>query len=139
MLLVMTVVGCKPDVNGPAGAKGELSGEWVLTSWNEATPEFHVYIDFNADGTFAMYQQVWSFDYELFEGNYVINGDIVTGTYTDGTSWACGYKFKREDSKLTMYSQEDKSVASVYEACEIPAEIKAEAEATRAMEVVPFL
>ena len=58
MLLVMTVVGCKPEVNGPAAEKGELSGEWVLTSWNEATPEFHVYIDFNADGTFAMYQQV---------------------------------------------------------------------------------
>ena len=64
---------------------------------------------------------------------------MATGTYTDGTSWACGYKFNREGNKLTMYSQEDKSVASVYEACEIPAEIKAEAEATRAMEVVPFL
>ena len=137
----MAAVGCKPDGNDHAGGgkKGELTGEWVLTSWNEATPEFHVYIDFNEDGSFAMYQQVWSFDYELFEGNYVINGDIVTGTYADGSSWACGYKFKKEGDKLTMYSQEDKSVTSVYESCEIPAEIKAEVEATRAMEVVPFL
>jgi hypothetical protein len=38
-----------------------------------------------------------------------------------------------------MYSQEDQSVISVYAKCEIPAEIKQEASATRAMEVVPFL
>ena len=142
MLMAMTFVGCEPEVNGPVnggGEKGELSGEWVLTSWNEATPEFNVYIDFNEDGSFAMYQQVWSFDYELFKGSYTINGDIVTGVYADGTNWACGYKFAKEGDTLTMYSQEDQSVTSVYNKCEIPAEIKAEAEATRSSEVVPFL
>ena len=140
LLLVLAAVGCMPDNNGHTGGKkGELTGEWKLAMWNEATPEFNVYIDFNEDGTFEMYQQVWSLDYELFTGNYVINGDIVTGTYIDGTNWACGYKFAKEGNTLTMYSQEDQSVASVYEACEIPAEIKAEATDTRAMEVVPFL
>ena len=138
MLLALAVVGCeKTSVNG--SSKGALNGEWVLTSWNEAEPEFNVYIDFNEDNTFEIYQQVWSFDYELYTGTYTITGDIVTGVYADGSIWACGYKFVKDGDTLTMYSQEDQSVVSVYTMCEIPAEIKAEATTTRAMEVVPFL
>jgi hypothetical protein len=141
MLLVMTLVGCEKQNNpdGPNGDKGALSGEWVLTSWNEVTPEFNVYIDFNDDNTFEIYQQVWSFDYELFTGTYTITGDIVTGIYTDGSIWASGYKFLKEGDTLTLYSQEDTSVTSVYEKCEIPVAIKEEATSTRSAEVVPFL
>jgi hypothetical protein len=137
MLLALAVVGC--EKSSVHGSKDSLSGEWVLTSWNEAEPEFNVYIDFNEDNTFEIYQQVWSFDYELFTGTYTINGDIVTGVYADGSIWACGYKFVKDGDTLTMYSQEDQSVVSVYTKCEIPAEIKTEATTTRAMEVVPFL
>lgn len=140
MLLALAITGCKKDatVTG-GGAKGAVAGEWVLTSWNEAEPEFNVYINFSDDNTFEIYQQVWSFDYELYTGTYTINGDIVTGVYADGSNWACGYKFVKNGDTLTMYSQEDQSVTSVYAKCEIPAEIKHEASATRAMEVVPFL
>lgn len=136
MMLLVALVGCG-EKEGGKGVK--VAGEWQLAQWNDATPEFNVYIDFNADGTFEMYQQVWSFDYELYTGKYVISGDIMTGTYADGSNWACGYKVKVVDGQLTMYSQEDQSVTSLYEKCTIPAEIKAEASATRSMEVVPFL
>ena len=139
ILAAMTIVGCEPKVNTPEGEKGAISGEWKLVAWNEVEPEFCVYVDFNDDNTFEIYQQVWSFDYELFTGTYTINGDIVTGVYADGTNWACGYKFKKDGDTLVMYSQEDKSVTSLYEKCEIPAEIKAEATATRSEEIVPFL
>ena len=140
MLLALAITGCKKDaaVTG-GGAKGAVAGEWVLTSWNEAEPEFNVYINFSDDNTFEMYQQVWSFDYELYTGKYVVTGDVMTGTYADGSNWACGYKVNVVDGQLTMYSQEDQSVTSLYEKCTIPEEIKAEASTTRAMEVVPFL
>ena len=138
VLFAMTLVGCENNKPND-GKSGALRGEWVLTSWNDAAPEFNVYIDFNSDGTFEIYQQVWSFDYELYTGTYTVKGDIVTGVYADGTNWACGYKFALADNTLNMYSQEDMSIASVYEACEIPAEIKAEATATRSVETVPFL
>ena len=139
--VVLFAVACGEKENNPNGPgnKGVLSGEWMLTSWSEAEPEFNVYIDFNDDNTFEIYQQVWSFDYELYTGTYTITGDIVTGVYADGSNWACGYKFENSGNTLTMYSQEDKSVTSVYEKCEIPAEIKAEATTTRSAEVVPFL
>ena len=136
MMLLVALTGCGEKESGK-GVK--VAGEWQLVQWNDAIPEFKVYIDFNADGTFEMYQQVWSFDYELYTGKYVVTGDVMTGTYADGSNWACGYKVNVVDGQLTMYSQEDQSVTSLYEKCTIPEEIKAEASTTRAMEVVPFL
>lgn len=136
MLMLLALTGCG-EKEGGKGVK--VAGEWQLVQWNDATPEFKVYIDFNADGTFEMYQQVWSFDYELYTGKYVVTGDVMTGTYADGSNWACGYKVNVVDGQLTMYSQEDQSVTSLYEKCTIPEEIKDEASTTRAMEVVPFL
>lgn len=136
MMLLVALTGCG-EKEGGKGVK--VAGEWQLVQWNDATPEFKVYIDFNADGTFEMYQQVWSFDYELYTGKYVVTGDVMTGTYADGSNWACGYKVNVVDGQLTMYSQEDQSVTSLYVKCTIPEEIKAEASTTRAMEVVPFL
>lgn len=136
MLMLLALTGCG-EKEGGKGVK--VAGEWQLVQWNDAAPEFKVYIDFNADGTFEMYQQVWSFDYELYTGKYVVTGDVMTGTYADGSNWACGYKVNVVDGQLTMYSQEDQSVTSLYEKCTIPEEIKAEASTTRAMEVVPFL
>jgi hypothetical protein len=136
MMLLVALTGCG-EKEGGKGVK--VAGEWQLVQWNDATPEFKVYIDFNADGTFEMYQQVWSFDYELYTGKYVVTGDVMTGAYADGSNWACGYKVNVVDGQLTMYSQEDQSIASLYEKCTIPEEIKAEASATRSMEVVPFL
>ena len=136
MLMLLALTGCGEKESGK-GVK--VAGEWQLVQWNDATAEFKVDIDFNADGTFEMYQQVWSFDYELYTGKYVVTGDVMTGTYADGSNWACGYKVNVVDGQLTMYSQEDQSVTSLYEKCTIPEEIKAEASTTRAMEVVPFL
>lgn len=137
ILAVMTLVGCDPDK--PQGDSGALSGEWSLATWNDVAPEFHVYIDFNNDGTFEMFQQVWSFDYELFKGTYTIDGNVVSGVYDNGQAWACDYEFVVDGKTLTLHSRETVKSKSVYEKCTIPEEIKAEASATRAEEVVPFL
>ena len=139
MLLLVALTGCGDKEGGKNKNENSVIGEWALVQWNDATPEFHVYIDFNTDGTFQMYQQVWSLDYEFFEGTYTLTGDVLTGKYADGTNWACGYRVSVVDDQLIMYSQEDISVTSVYEKCTISEDIKAEATATRVAEVVPFL
>lgn len=144
LLLAAMLVGCDKENNqnkpgGGGASSSELVGEWVLTSWNEETPEFSVYIAFNDDATFQIYQQTWTLFYELFEGSYNVSGSIVTGIYSDGSIWLSGYKFAVEGDTLTMYSQEDTSIASVYTKCEIPEEVKAEATTTRSLEVVPLL
>lgn len=136
VVMLLALVGCEPKVNN--GGKS-IVGEWKLVEWNNAAPEFNVYIEFYGDKTFEMYQQVWSFDYEYFDGQYNLTGDVLTGLYSNGTAWACGYRVSVVNGQLIMYSQEDQSVTSVYEKCTIPEEIKAEATATRSLEVVPFL
>ena len=83
---------------------------------------------------------------EKSESNYnglpviIVRGiDFAGLTYSNGTNWACGYKFEILDGQLKLASQEDQSVVSIYESCTIPAEIKEEATATRSTDVVPFL
>lgn len=139
LLLAATLVGCDKDNTPSGGVNSKVVGEWMLTEWNGEATEFNVYLDFNSDATFAIYQQVWTLDYELFEGTFKTSGEILTGTYADGTNWASGYKFAVDGDKLTMYSQEDQSVTSVYTKCEIPEEVISEATTTRSWEVVPFL
>mgnify|MGYP003500962292 FL=1 len=136
VLSLVLMTACK-NKNNNRGDKDAILGEWALVSWNEETPEFSVYISFAADGSFAIYQQVWSLDYELFTGTFTISGDSLKGTYADGTKWASEYKFVKSDNTLTLIDSVD--VTSVYEKCTIPEEIIAEATTTRSQEVVPFL
>lgn len=138
-IVALALVGCDKDTAGTDGNVSAVNGQWHITEWNGEAPEFDVYINFDS-GKFEIYQQVWSLDYKLFKGTYKVSGEIITGTYEDGSLWASGYKFAVNDGKLTMYSQEDQSITSVYEKCTIPDEVIAEATtATRSSEVVPFL
>ena len=136
VLSLVLMTACKNKDNNRGDNDGVV-GEWVLVSWNEETPEFNVYISFAADGSFAIYQQVWSLDYELFTGTFTISGDTLKGTYADGSKWASEYKFAKSDNTLTLVDSTD--VTSVYEKCTIPEEIITEATTTRSEEVVPFL
>ena len=139
LLLAATLVGCDKDNTPSGGVNSKVVGEWMLTGWNGEATEFNVYLDLNSDATFAIYQQVWTLGYELFEGTFKTSGEILTGTYADGTNWASGYKFAVDGDMLTMYSQEDISITSVYEKCEIPQSIIDEATTTRASGIKPIL
>ena len=135
---LLAFVGCdKNNGNRPAGGGADIDGQWQLVEWNGEAPECNVYINFEK-GEFDIYQQVYSLYYELYEGSYTVNGEVLTGSYTDGSNWACGYKFAVEGDTLTMYSQEDISVTSVYKKCEIPQSVIDEATTTRASEVTPL-
>ena len=137
LLLVVATTACN-NKKGGNKAEGPV-GEWHLISWNEEAPEFDVYISFGADKSFTIYQQVWSLDFECFEGSYSIDGDVISGKYADGSKWACDYNFAVAEKNLTLKSKESQPVTSVYEKCTIPAEIISEATSTRSSEVVPFL
>ena len=134
---LLALVGCDKNNDEP-GDKSVLNGQWHLVEWNGEAPEFDVYVEYNG-GKFDIYQQVYSLYYEHFKGNYNISGNIVTGSYAGGSNWACGYKFEVSSDKLTLYSQEDISITSVYEKCEIPQSVIDEAQTTRAEGVVPIL
>ena len=135
---LFALVGCEHSGQPNSGDASALIGEWRIVEWNGEAPEFDVYVEFKSNG-FNIYQQVYTLFYEHFTGSYNVSDDILTGSYADGTSWACGYKFMFADGKLMLQSQEDTSIVSVYEKCTIPQAIKDEASFTRASEVKPIL
>ena len=125
----------KPSV----GNFDNIENEWKLVSVDGVANDFSVYIKFDG-GTFAMYQQVYSLNYVFYEGEYSVNGGVLSGSYFDGGDWKTSYKGGvSDDGKyLTLKSQETTPVTYVYEACTIPEDIMA--EATRVENsVVPFL
>ena len=136
-VVLLALVGCNKKNNGTSNAS-DIDGQWHIIEWNNETPEFDVYIEFKA-GKFNIYQQVYSVFFEKFEGSYNVSNGVVTGTYTDGSNWACGYKFEVAGSELTLKSQEDTSIVSVYKKCTIPQSVIDEAAKTRASESKPLL
>ena len=157
----------KPSIKW--GAEGTIVGEWALTSWaghDEAHPE--VYIAFNEDGTFALFQQQYSVVWLRYTGTYTLEGKTLKGAYTDGTPLACDYKVdygttdsvvdgavdgavdgvvngeekKEEEKFLKLTSATDSADVSIYGATEIPAEILDESrdpEAVRSVAIKRFL
>ena len=130
VLFAMALVGCGKD-NDDA-----IVGQWHLTSWNDSKPEFEVYVEFKDGGQFNIYQQVWTLRYEHYTGTYSANKGVLSGNYSDGSSWLASYQYTLQDGVLKLYNNGE---VSVYRACAIPAEVINEAAATRSEGVVPFL
>ena len=144
-LLLLTVVACNNKNNGGSdepsiGGWENLEQEWKLVSVNGVANDFSVYIKFES-GIFALYQQVYTWDYKFFEGEYSIDGGVLSGSYFEGGEWKTSYTGGvSEDGKfLTLKSKESTPVTYIYEACTIPDEVYNEATTTRALDVVPFL
>ena len=149
-MLCFAFVGCENPDNGDnsgnnsnGGNSDSLVGEWKLVSWCNAAPEFNVYIDFNEDGTFEMYQQVYSLNYELYAGTYTVSKGVLSGKYSDMQAWSDSYTCKVETvsgvKQLQLVSQTDATVVSIYETTTISDDVKAEATETRAAGTERFL
>lgn len=147
--VVLFTVACGKDNNNPGTTGGnntEIAGfdaiekEWKLISVDGVANDFSVYISFT-DGIFFLYQQVYSWDYVLYEGQYTIDGGVLNGTYVDGSSWKTPYTggVSEDGQYLILKSKEATPVTYMYEACTIPDEVFDEATGTRAEEIVPFL
>lgn len=137
LLSLMVLCGCEPNNNGNKQTSAVV-GEWHIESWDNAAPAFDVYLTFAEDGTFTIYQQIYTLNYEYYEGIYTYNPDTsLSGVYADGTPWECTYKVSvsEDGSQLTLESVETVAITSVYFKEAVPEEIKAEATATRAANV----
>lgn len=146
MMLALALTGCKDNKddggnNGPSiSGFDAIENEWKLVSVNGVPNDFHVYISFDS-GTFFLFQQVYTLDFLYYDGTYSVANDKLSGTYKDGTAWKCDYSggVSKDGKTLTLKSEEQNPVTFVYEACVIPEDVKEEATATRAIDVVPFL
>lgn len=147
-IALLFAVACHPQGSNDDNVKwvdnGTLIGEWTLTSWagsEEAKPQ--IYMSFNDDSSFDLYQQSYSVIWFHYEGNYALNNNVLTGAYADGTSLACDYKveFSNNGKMIRLTSTKSASDVAIYTATEIPSWIVEEAkdpETVRSVAHKPF-
>lgn len=145
-VLFMGMAACEPIAQTDDFKAGELNvvGEWKLTEWDGETAPFDVYIDFNEDFTFAIYQRIYGTEFEMFDGTFYYDGNLVKGFYNKGDAREFSYDAAVSvDATLMRLANSTNGVKGLYEKTEIPADVKAvkapkAASATRAAGV-PFL
>ena len=100
----------------------KVVGEWRYAG-DDASEMWDVYIAFDKNCTFEVYQKLGDGAYRRFEGRYTVDGGILSGTYSDGYPMARDYKVSRSGSILTMtFVGED--VAYRYKKTTIPASVR---------------
>jgi hypothetical protein len=150
-VIALLAVACNPNggQGGNSGTKwensGSLIGEWSLSSWAgsaDAAPK--VYIVFNEDQTFDMYQQSYSVIWFRYDGTWSLNGTTLSGKYSDGTPWNCDYTvaYSLSPKLIRLTSKSDSADVTIYESERIPDTIIDEAqnpEAVRSVKLQRFL
>lgn len=117
---LVAFAGCQKENSKEPTLEQKIQGEW---RGSEISVDAAIYLSIKADGTFELYQKLSSEGFELRRGTWTLEGDILSGTYNDGESWAASYKVSA-GSTLTLVSQAEGAETSVYIPCTIPDEIK---------------
>lgn len=133
--------GCSDDDNTPP-VGNDIVGEWTLTSWTgDAPADFAAYVEFNADATFILYQQVESSLIQVYAGSFRLDGKTLSGEYADGTPWGASYEVEFDVTGKTMrwVSNTPVQEISVYTRTEIPADMKTGAVPAKASRAEGFL
>ena len=129
-MLLMTACGEKGgngedpiDPPTPPAPSGQeiICGEWHSTS---LAISGDIYLDFNDDKTFEMYQKIGEGAYRLYRGTWNLEEDILTGKYNDNEKWAASYEVSVEGKNMTLTSKNDAEEISKYASCTIPEDVK---------------
>ena len=104
--------------------EGSVTGTWHLAGWNSLQTA-DVYLSLENDGTFDLYQRIYSPYYEHYDGTWHLDGNTLGGTYSDGTAWAGTYSvsFSGDGDRMQLVLNGDSSDTSVFTRSEIPDEI----------------
>ena len=127
--------------NGNSEEKAhELVNCWHLVKLNGAEVDVDIYIDFDNDGKFAIYQRTESLEYTVFNGTYTMDEEnaIVSGVYNDGTAWLCDYSYVVEGKTLTLTNVDNSAEVAVYEESEVPASATANTRSASVSDVKPL-
>lgn len=121
---ILLVAGCKKGPEKPASGDGTFTGTWQMVSWSSTTAA-EVYVEFAEDGAFDLYQRVYSPYYEHFSGTWNADGNVLSGKYSDGTSWSGTYTgtFSDEGSLMTLTRTDSPEDVATYRKGTIPDEV----------------
>lgn len=110
----LSVSGCIITPGSGTEEEKGIVGCWKLETFAGFQADTDVYIVFNADNSFTLYQRSDSHNYTVFIGSYNMDKatSIISGVYSNGTEWAHQYKILTLDAK-----------SLVWENCDNPAEV----------------
>ena len=121
LLSLLVAAGCGKNKEGKLSLEEKLCGQWHSTSLSVSGD---VYLQFDAEKTFEMYQKIGSGAYRLYRGTWNLENDILSGKYNDGEDWAAAYNVVIDGTSLTLTSVNDAAEVTKYSAASIPEEVK---------------
>lgn len=134
-------VACVTDNSGNEGdfidttkwiEEGSVIGDWKLSSWtNQKVSALQIYLSLNEDGSFDLYQRIYSVVWLHYEGSFTIENNTLSGVYSDGKAWKDSYSvsFAEEaPNRIRLVSKSDSADISVYTEEGIPSDIIDEAQ-----------
>lgn len=95
-VVLAALLSCKKDEARPM----DISGEWHLVSSDKVDKEEYgidVYVVFNPNGRFELYQKISEGRYRYFSGTYALSGSHLTGSYSSGSPLASEYEASLEN------------------------------------------
>lgn len=91
----------EPDVPPTPALAEKIAGSWHLTSANYTGID--VWLSFETSGSFILYQKnSEEAFYNKFTGTFTVEGDKLSGTYSNGDKWNATYTAKVSVSTLTL-------------------------------------
>ena len=122
VVMAVVVSSCAKSGNDTSESL-DITGEWSLISSGDLSmDDISVYVSFVSDH-FELYQKLGEGRYYVYTGTYTLSGNILSGRYSDGTSWGSDYDVIIGYDSLTMTARNGSGEVSVYTREDIPAEV----------------
>lgn len=115
-----------------------MAGTWRLHEWHGTTPDFGVYMDITAEGSITLWQRIDSYEWSTYHSTATLNGDVISGTYSDGYAWSASYSVTLDGDVMTWTNTENSNDVSVYVRTTLPDNL-AETRATESNRTMRFL
>ena len=115
---------------GSDSKKGlDITGQWELIDIETKVvhigeAEIEVYIEFNKDNTFNLWQMIGAGRFEKMTGTWILNQNVLSGKYSDGKAWGANYEVGIESGNLVMTETKQDIQTYIYRKCTIPSDIQ---------------
>lgn len=120
-IVLVLATGCRKEEK-KIDYKGRLTGEWHCTP---AEIDADIYVSFDAEGSFDLYQQIGEGRHRHYSGVWAIEENTLSGTYSDGSAWGSSYTVEfKSDKEMSLTALNGSEEVMSYFREDIPAEIK---------------
>jgi hypothetical protein len=116
---MFVLAGCKEKDE----VQHNIVGEWYYSD-QESGQDIEIFVAFNIDRTFDLYQKIGEGYPRHLTGTYEVDRTLVSGMYSDRTPWASDYNVSFVDGNMIMTSTTVEGYSVRYLKKRIPDEIR---------------